>query len=56
MLTEILVLKKLKNHLIQFLEAVIPIAETCKINMSIHPDDPPFLFLEFRVLSVMQMI
>ena len=44
--------KKLKNHLIKFLEAVIPTAETCKLNMCIHPDDPPFsLFGIPRVVS-----
>ena len=44
--------EKLTNHLIQFLEAVIPTAETCKLNMCIHPDDPPFsLFGIPRVVS-----
>ena len=44
--------EKLRNHLIQFLEAVIPMAETCKLNMCIHPDDPPFsLFGIPRVVS-----
>ena len=44
--------KKLRNHLIQFLEAVITTAETCKLNLCIHPDDPPFsLFGIPRVVS-----
>jgi len=37
--------EKLRNHLIKFLEAVIPIAEACELNMCIHPDDPPFSLL-----------
>ena len=44
--------EKLRNHLIQFLEAVITTAETCKLNLCIHPDDPPFsLFGIPRVVS-----
>lgn len=30
------------NHLSYFLEAVIPAAERCGIQMAIHPDDPPW--------------
>ncbi len=33
---------KLKQHLIYFLEQIIPIAESCGVVMSLHPDDPPF--------------
>lgn len=34
--------EKLWSNLQYFLEAVIPIAEECGINMAIHPDDPPW--------------
>lgn len=33
--------KQLRNHLQLFLEAIIPVAESCGIRMAIHPDDPP---------------
>ncbi|GAC1425042.1 MAG: mannonate dehydratase [Chitinophagaceae bacterium] len=32
----------LRNHLIYFLQQVIPVAEETGIKMAIHPDDPPF--------------
>jgi mannonate dehydratase len=32
---------KLREHLKQFLQAIIPVAEECGIRMAIHPDDPP---------------
>lgn len=32
----------LRNHLIYFLQQVIPVAEEAGIQMAIHPDDPPF--------------
>jgi mannonate dehydratase len=32
----------LRNHLIYFLQQVIPVAENAGIQMAIHPDDPPF--------------
>ena len=31
----------LRNNLIQFLKDIIPTAESSRINMCIHPDDPP---------------
>ncbi len=34
--------KELFDNLRYFLEAVIPVAEECGINMAIHPDDPPW--------------
>lgn len=32
----------LRNHLIYFLQQVIPVAEEAGVQMAIHPDDPPF--------------
>ena len=43
---------QLQEHLILFLESIIPTAEDCGIKMCIHPDDPPFsLFGIPRVVS-----
>ena len=44
--------QQLQNHLIYFLEAIIPVAEQAGVVMSIHPDDPPFSILGLpRVVS-----
>jgi len=44
--------KLLKQHLILFLEAIIPSAEEAGVLMCIHPDDPPFPILGLpRVVS-----
>jgi mannonate dehydratase len=32
----------LKQHLIYFLQEIIPVATELNLNMAIHPDDPPF--------------
>ena len=48
---------KLQQHLIYFLQQVIPVAEDCGVVMSIHPDDPPFSILGLpRVVSTAQDI
>ena len=47
--------QKLKKHLFNFLEQVVPIAEACGLKMAIHPDDPPYLILGLpRVVSTEQ--
>jgi len=47
--------QKLKQHLFDFLQEVVPIAEACGLKMAIHPDDPPYPILGLpRVVSTEQ--
>ncbi|MDX1639995.1 MAG: mannonate dehydratase, partial [Balneolaceae bacterium] len=44
--------QQLRQHLHDFLEAIIPVAEKHGVRMAIHPDDPPFpLFGLPRIVS-----
>ncbi len=43
---------KLRKHLLDFLSAIIPVAEQAGVRMAIHPDDPPWGLLGLpRVVS-----
>lgn len=46
---------KFKKHLFYFLQEIVPVAEACKLQLAIHPDDPPFSLLGLpRVVSTEQ--
>jgi mannonate dehydratase len=45
----------LRNHLVAFLEEVVPVAESLGIRLCCHPDDPPFPLLGLpRIMSTEQ--
>lgn len=47
--------KTLQKHLLDFLNAIIPVAEESGVRMAIHPDDPPWgLFGLPRVVSTLK--
>ncbi len=47
--------KLLKKHLLDFLNAIIPVAEQSGVRMAIHPDDPPWGLLGLpRVVSTLE--